>query len=406
MIINETTKSKIIDTCSIKDVARAETLADIHLSTYGRGEYIFSSPGRVELVGNHTDHNRGKVMASAINLDIMAIVGRCDGYIRINSEGYPPFEVNLEDVSKVDSEEGTSIAVVKGVAHYFATHGKRIGGFCATMNSNVPKGAGVSSSAAFEVLVGEIISYLYNDDSIPYEFLAQAAHYAEVEYFGKPCGLLDQFAIAAGGVTYMDFENPAEPIVERLTPQFEGVSMVLIATGGDHSDLTEHYASIRAEMEAVAGELGEDCLRRVPIAKFEESIPLLKQNLGGRPIMRALHFFEENKRVDMARQSVVDNRDDLFYYTLTQSGMSSYQLLQNCYVPGDVDQFIPLALTISARCRGVRGYRVHGGGFAGTILTFCEDKYVEEYVKYMSTLFPSVSVLKFRQAGAICLGDL
>ena len=406
MTISDVTISNINAICGQQDVSRAESLLNKHVEAYGRGEYVFSSPGRVELIGNHTDHNHGKVMASAINLDIMAIVSREDNFVKINSEGYPPFVVDLSDLTKRDEEEGTSIAVVKGVLEYFASHNKRIGGFCATMNSNVPKGAGVSSSAAFEVLIGEILSYLYNDDSVEYDFLAQAAHYAETEYFGKPCGLLDQFAIAAGGVTYMDFEDPSNPKVERMTPEFEGVSMVLIATGGDHSDLTEHYASIRLEMESIAEFLGEKCLRDVPIDKFEQAIPLLKQRLGGRAIMRALHFYEENKRVDCARQAVLNNDDTIFYYTLTQSGVSSYQLLQNCYVPGDVEQPIPLALALACRCTGVRGYRVHGGGFAGTILTFLEDKYLDQYVEFMSSMFPSVSVLKFRGVGAICLGEV
>ena len=368
-------------------LGRYQELYDIHSKKYGEGGVFYSSPGRIEVCGNHTDHNNGKVLCASISVDTLACVTPCEGKVVVESIGFSPIEISLNDFISKKDEEGSAIALVRGVLAYFKISGYKIGGFCATTTSDVFRGAGVSSSACFEVLICEILNQMFNNGSIDKFTKAKASHFAETEYFGKPCGLLDQSAIAFGGVSYIDFKSTREPIFKSIDWNFDNLNIVLINTGGDHSDLTDQYASIRLEMEEVAKAMGMKKLRKVKEKDFYDAIPRLQQNLSGRAILRAMHFFDENKRVDLCAKAVKKNNERKFCEMINASGESSYKTLQNCYPYGDLTQRIPLAINLSKRFDGVKAVRVHGGGFAGTIIAYVDKKKCDRYVEEMKTVF-------------------
>ena len=373
---------------------RYAMLANLHAAKYGEGKF-FSSPGRIEVCGNHTDHNNGKVLCASISVDTLACVTKTDdNVIIVDSVGYPPVYVNVGDLAKIKEEEGDSTAIIKGICKYYLDHGWKAGGFKATTQSNVFKGAGVSSSASFELLICEILNCLYNEGNLGAMDKAKASYYAENVYFGKPSGLLDQSAIALGGVSYIDFKSTADPEVESINWNFDDLDIVITNTGGDHCNLTDNYAAIRREMELVAGKLGGKVLREVDERDFYEKIPALQDEVSGRAIMRAMHFYDENKRVVAGAEAVKKGDEKAFAEVINMSGLSSYMLLQNCYPEGDVAQRVPLGINLSKRRRGVRAVRVHGGGFAGTILAFVDKKHTAEYIEYMSGVFGQENVFE------------
>ncbi len=373
-------------------IKRYQDLYDIHSKKYGEGGVFYSSPGRIEVCGNHTDHNNGKVLCASISVDTLACVTPCEGKVIIESIGFSPIEVSLNDFISRKNEEGNAVALVRGILAYFKISGLKIGGFCATTTSDVFRGAGVSSSACFEVLICEILNQMFNGGVVDKFTKAKASHFAETEYFGKPCGLLDQSAISFGGVSYIDFRSTKDPIFKSIDWKFDNLNIVLINTGGDHSDLTEQYASIRLEMEEVAKAMGGKKLRKIKEKDFYEAIPTLQQKLSGRAILRAMHFYDENKRVDVCAKAVKKSNERKFCDMINASGESSYTMLQNCYPYGDLTQRIPLAINLSKKSDGVKAVRVHGGGFAGTIIAYVEKNKCDAYVDRMKSIFGNDSV--------------
>lgn len=340
-------------------------------ATFGRAPAdLFSSPGRIEIVGNHTDHNAGKVLAAAVNVDTVAAVSpREDGVIEVKSEDYPPMLVELSDVSFKASELGTSAALIKGVADFYMRAGVRVGGFSACMTSTVPRGSGMSSSSSFELMIAEILNVYYNSGSLDPVFKARASQYAENVYFGKPSGLMDQTAISVGGVNMIDFRDFERPEFENAKWSFDDLDIFVAATGGDHSDLTDDYAAIPAEMKAVAEAMGGKLLRDIDPAAFYAAEDGLRSSLSPRALLRAEHFFEENVRVEQAAAAIASGDERAFLDAVNASGVSSAVKLQNLRSSRG-DRALEDALDFAGTLTGVAAKRVHGGGFAGTILLF------------------------------------
>lgn len=365
---------------------------------------IFSSSGRIEILGNHTDHNHGNVLVGAISQDIVAASAkREDGKIIIKSEGFEDIEFNASDTEKKESEKGKSISLLKGIIKALTDKGYKIGGISAMLTSNIFKGAGVSSSAAYEVLFCKILSCYYCNDSISPLDNAKISQFAESVYFGKPCGLLDQSGISFGGVNHIDFSDITSPKITTITPDFTGYSIVITNSGGDHSNLTPEYAAVKEDMHSISKFFGKEYLREVPYEKFCLAIPELKNELGGRAILRAFHFYHENLRVDSAAESLKNSDMQKFLLNVNLSGESSYKLLQNCYLGGDKYQGIPLALEISKQLLCGKGaVRVHGGGFAGTIIAFVPQDMTLNYIKNMQKIFGNENVIEvsLRNTGA------
>ena len=353
---------------------------------------LFSAPGRSEVGGNHTDHQRGKVLACSLNLDVIAVVRkRVDGVITVQSEGYPLDQVDLKELNPVAGEEGTSRALIRGVAGALAEAGYTVGGFDAYTTSEVLQGSGMSSSAAFEVLLGTILSGLYNNDTVSPVEVAKASQVAENQYFGKPSGLLDQMACSVGNLVTIDFADASDPKVRRVDADFGsfGHSLCITDTKGSHADLTPDYAAVPAEMKQIAGHFGKAVLQEVSEAEFLSKLPELRELYGDRPVLRAIHWYEENKRVETQVAALESGDFDAFLKAVNASGDSSYKYLQNVYSPRHLEaQAIPVALAVSDLVLKDRGAsRVHGGGFAGTIQAFVPDDLVEDYRKAMDGLF-------------------
>lgn len=369
---------------------------------------IFSAPGRSEVCGNHTDHQRGKVLATSINQDTIAIVSKKnDNKIVIAPEGYEVVEVDLDDTDLSLDEKGTTKSLVKGVIRGLVDEGYKVSGFVAYTTSDVLIGAGLSSSAAYEVLIGSIISGLFNDMKIDSVEIAKISQFAENIYFGKPCGLMDQMACSVGGLVYIDFENPTSPIVERVNVDFAkyGYSLCIVDTLGSHADLTDDYAAIPKEMKMVAKFFKKDVLREVDEDEFEKQIIEMRKILSDRAILRAMHFFTEEKNVENA-VSYLKNDDILgFLSIIKKSGDSSFKYLQNVYTNKNVDaQNIPIALSVSEKALGDNGVcRVHGGGFAGTIQVFVKNEFVDDYKEKIERVLgkDTCKVLKIRSYGGI-----
>lgn len=369
---------------------------------------IYSAPGRSEVCGNHTDHQNGVVLATSINLDAIAIVSPTDnGIIRLVSDDMPLETVDVTELSCIEDEKGTTTALIRGVMAGLANKGFKLGGFDAFITSDVLMGAGMSSSAAFESLIGTIISGLYNDMGVSCVDIAKIGQYAENVYFGKPCGLMDQMACSVGGMIYIDFADKENVIVEKVDSDFDGagLSLCIVDTKGSHADLTSDYAAVPEEMNSVAKALGKEHLREVDEKEFYRNIPVLREKVGGRAVIRAIHFFEEEKRVREAVAALKSSNYNGFMQVIKASGNSSSKYLQNIYSPKDIySQNVTLALAVTESHIGDVGVcRVHGGGFAGTIQVFIQDEAVPEYKKCIESIFgeDSCHVLKVRNDGGI-----
>lgn len=367
---------------------------------------IYSAPGRTEVGGNHTDHQRGKVLAASVNIDCLAVVSKNDDFIiNLKSEGYDSLSIVLNDLSKKDEEEGTTTSLIKGVVKSFADNGYKIGGFNAYVTSEVLSGSGLSSSAAFEVLIGNILSGLYNDEIVSPIDIAKYGQYAENTYFGKPSGLMDQMASSVGGLVNIDFENKDYPVIVPLAINFElfNHSLCIVDTKGSHDDLTFEYASIPNEMKTVCGFFNKEVLREVDEEEFYKNISKFKEITGERAILRAIHIFDENKRVDNEVLSLLAKDFEKFKTLVKESGRSSYDLLQNVYPTSKpTEQGLSLALALTSKVLKDQGaYRVHGGGFAGTIQAFVPNDLVKEYKEKIEMVFGegSCHILKIRSVG-------
>ena len=370
--------------------------------------WIYSAPGRSEIGGNHTDHQHGEVLAASINHDAIAVAKKLDDQVvRIVSDGYNNLiAIHLDDLDKKDKEEASTQALIRGVLAKTKENGHTIGGFQAYITSDVLIGAGLSSSAAFETLIGTILSYMYNQGNISAIEIAMIGQYAENVYFGKPCGLMDQCACAVGGLISIDFKDTSNPIVNSVNVDFSKYdhSLCIVDTKGSHADLTDAYGAVPQEMKEVAHYFGKEVLREVDEDEFYANIANLRTALNNdRAILRAIHFFNENRRVNTIVERL--NNDDFegFKTLIQESGNSSYKFLQNVYADFDYkNQAVSLGLAMSEMILKDHGVcRVHGGGFAGTIQAFVENSYVETYKEEIEKVFGkgSCHILKVRKLG-------
>lgn len=399
-----------VDTAQIpyqtKRYINAITTYEKHFGT--DGVEIYSAPGRSEIGGNHTDHQHGEVLAASINNDAIAIVKALDEpTVKVISDGYDLITISLDNLTRKEEEEGTTISLIKGVLAGFVEHGHKVGGFQAYITSDVLIGAGLSSSAAFETIIGTIISGLYNDMTISPIEIAIIGQYAENIYFGKPCGLMDQMACSVGSLVHIDFANPADPMVERVEFDLDahGYSLCITDTKGSHADLTPDYAAIPAEMKAAAACFGKEVLGEVSKEEVLANLNVIREQVNDRAALRAIHFIYENERVHKEVAALQSDQFDTFLQTVKDSGDSSYKYLQNVYTCHDVEhQNVSVALALSDILLGKNGVsRVHGGGFAGTIQAFVKNEAVSEYKKGMETLFGegACDVLKIRKYGGM-----
>jgi galactokinase len=353
---------------------------------------VMSAPGRTEVCGNHTDHNNGKVLAASINLDAIAVVSKNDdNTIRVKSKGHKMNVVDLSNLEPDEKKYGDSTTLVQGVAAGIKNLGYEVKGFDACTTSDVMGGSGLSSSAAFEVLLGTVLSYLYNDGKVSAVDIAKVAQYSENVFFGKPCGLLDQMAASVGTFVTIDFKSTTEPVIKKVNFDFSksGHSLCIVDTGGNHSDLTDDYAAVRGEMEDVAKALGKNVLREISYEDFFKAIPELHGKVCDRAILRAIHFYNENRRVDEAIECLESGDFEGFKSLIIESGKSSFELAQNVYTPKTpTEQKLSLALAVSEEILKGRGaWRVHGGGFAGTIQAFVPNDLLDTYKQTMESIF-------------------
>lgn len=375
---------------------------------------LFSVPGRSEVSGNHTDHNHGRVLCASVDLDCIAVAARReDGVISIHSEGFSTDTVLLDQIAVSEDRFYTSHAIIEGVVDGFRRRGFGVGGYDAYTTSNVFKGSGLSSSAAYEVLVGKMLSYFWCEDAVNAPTLAKVGQYAENVFFGKPCGLMDQMACAVGGLVTIDFADPTEPVVEKMAFDLAeaGYRLCIVNTGGNHADLNEDYASVPAEMKAVAQCLGGKVLRDVPYEAFLAEIPKLRERVGDRAVLRALHFFGENERVAKQVAALRTADLDTFLSLVIESGRSSYMRLQNVYTVKNVaEQGLSLALCMAEEVLSAlpAAWRVHGGGFAGTIQAFVPQSATGEFAKKMDAIFGAGATkeLRVRPIGATHLAEI
>ena len=370
--------------------------------------YLFSAPGRTEISGNHTDHQRGCVLAAAVNLETVADVTLNDSnVICVRSEGYPETVVELDDLNIREDEKNTTAALIRGVAAAFAERGARLQGFDAEVHSTVLPGSGLSSSAAFEVLMGTICNELFFDRKLSAVEIARIGQYAENVYFGKPSGLMDQAASSVGGMVFIDFADSEHPRVQRIDFDFEkaGHALCIIDSGADHADLTDEYAAIPQELKAICSFFGKDVLREVSEDDFMMMLPTLRGKVSDRAILRAIHFYQENKRVEQQKKALQEDDFDTFLRLTTQSGYSSWMYLQNISPSGAVEhQEVAVALALCDTLLNGRGaYRVHGGGFAGTVQAFVPMDMLEEFKSGIERVLGegSCHVLKIRSEGGV-----
>ena len=397
-----------------KDAQRKRYAAAVEefISLYGDLEaQLFSVPGRSEISGNHTDHNHGRVLAAAIDLDIIAVATKTgSGKIRIKSKGFPE---DIVDISRLDPgyyENYGSAAIIAGICDGFSKRGYSYGGFTAYTDSEVLKGSGLSSSAAFEVQVCNILSHFYNNGTVPAPELAKISQYAENVYFGKPSGLMDQTACAVGGFVAIDFLNPSEPVIEKLNFSLAdaGYCLCIVITGGNHADLNDDYASVPADMKKVAAEFGCEVMRGITYDEVLAALPSLREKLGDRALLRALHFVEENERVAAQGEALRAGNFKAFLDGVLASGDSSFKQLQNVFTVKNVsEQGLSLALALCKHVLEGKGgaWRVHGGGFAGTVQAFVPEALREEFRAVMDGVFGAgaCAVLNIRADGAIRL---
>ena len=346
--------------------------------------YHFSAPGRTEIGGNHTDHQHGCVLAAAVDMETTAEVTlNGTNIIRVDSEGYKPVEIDLNDLAVKESEKNTTVALIRGVAAAFAARGYKLAGFDAKVRSTVSPGSGLSSSVAFEVLIGRILNGLFADNAVSAIEIAQIGQYAENVYYGKPSGLMDQMASSVGGLVFIDFHDPKTPIVEKVDYDFahSGYTLCTIDSGADHADLTDEYAAMPIEMKKVAAFFGKEVLREVDEQEFYAKIAEIRKETGDRAVLRAIHFFNENRRVQLQVRALKSDHFDAFLHYVNESGMASWTLLQNVTPAGYIEKQ-DMAFTI-ALCQQLLGgegaVRIHGGGFAGTVLAFVPNARLDAF---------------------------
>ena len=368
----------------------------------------FSAPGRTEIGGNHTDHQRGRVLAGAVNLDTVAAV-RPNGtnVIRIQSKGYPMSVVDLGNLTPVESEINSTPALIRGVAARFTQLGCKVGGFDAYCESTVLPGSGLSSSAAYEVLIGTIVNHLFFDGKVSQPEIAMIGQYAENVFFGKPCGLMDQTASAVGNLVTIDFFDKDNPVIEPVDFDFAscGHALCIIDSGADHADLTDEYAAIPGEIKAVAAYFGKEVLTQIDEQDFYAAIPALRKACGDRAVMRCIHFYQENARVPYQVAALREGNFEKFLSLVKQSGYSSYMYLQNVIPAGyKQHQDVAVALGLCEHFLQGRGaYRVHGGGFAGTIQAFVPYDMLDAFVAGMDGALGegACHVLSIRPQGGV-----
>lgn len=372
---------------------------------------LFSAPGRTEIGGNHTDHQHGRVLAGSVNIDMIAAVGTNDlGQLRLKSEGYDLCVIDLSDLEKKKSEENTSPAILRGTCAAFAQRGAKLSGLDVYVASNVPKGSGVSSSAAFEVLVGTILNELFLEERkvSPIE-IAQIGQWVENTYFGKPCGLMDQMASSVGGVVGIDFADPAQPAVAKIDFDLSeaGLALCILDSGADHADLTDEYAAVPAECRAVAMVCGGEVLREVPYETFLKKIPQCRKACSDRAVLRAFHFYADNDRVEKQIFALVNKEYDAFLRLVNESGHSSWEYLQNITPAGAIQQqAVGLTIAVAKEILNGRGaVRVHGGGFAGTVQAFVPLDMVAKFHKEVEMILGenACHVMNIRPVGGIRL---
>lgn len=381
--------------------------------TFGTKEQaaLFSAPGRTEIGGNHTDHQHGRVLAGCVNIDMIAAVAHNDAArLRVQSEGYDLCVVDLADLAKRPEEENTTVALLRGCCKAFADRGAALTGLDVYIASNVPKGSGVSSSAAFEVLMGVILNELCMGEAkaTPVE-IAQIGQWVENVYFGKPCGLMDQMASSVGNIITIDFADPAKPVVKPVAVDFAkaGLALCILDSGADHADLTDEYAAIPADCKAVAAVCGGSVLREVPFGRFLQKLLTCRAACGDRAVLRAFHFYADNDRVPQQVAALNAGDFTAFLRLVNESGTSSWELLQNVIPAGrKAHQEVALALAVAQNAlHGKGAVRVHGGGFAGTVQAFVPVELLDEFKAATEAVLGAGSchVLSIRPVGGVML---
>lgn len=390
---------------------RISRLLDTFRELFGEAKpLLYSAPGRTEIGGNHTDHQHGKVLAASVNMDMLAAAAENgSNVVNVKSEGYDMFSLELGQMEPVAGEEGSTAALVRGICSIIAGRGYELRGFDMCVSSQVMQGSGLSSSAAFEVLVGAVVGGLFCDDALSATELALIGQQAENRFFGKPCGLMDQMASAWGGIIAIDFKEPAAPEVKRVDFDFAaaGHSLCMIDVKADHANLTHEYAAIPGELSKVAGFFGKKVLREVAEVEFISSIPELRAAAGDRALLRAMHVYSENRRVDALCRALEQGDFQRFLNVVRESGRSSWMYLQNVVVTGSTgEQSAALALSLCDSILGERGaFRVHGGGFGGTVQAFVPDDMLDEFKAGIEKVFGAGSchVMKIRSRGVMRL---
>lgn len=369
---------------------------------------FFSAPGRTEVGGNHTDHQQGCVLAAAVNLDAIAVVEKTEnGKIEIKSQGYPLCAIDISDLEVKPNEINTTLSLIRGVTAGLKKNGYKIGSFRASVTSEVFQGSGLSSSAAFEVLVGVILNHLYNDGQISSVEIAQISQFAENVYFGKPSGLMDQMASSVGGFVAIDFEDPKNPKIEKVNFNLseEGYDLAIVDTRSSHDDLTDEYGKITEEMGEVAKELNGTILRETDEKEFYDRLPELREKLGDRAVLRAMHFYQDNQNAQEEAKALNNGDIEAFLNIVNNSGQSSFYCLQNVYVSTQLEhQSMTIALATAKKLLGNKGAsRIHGGGFAGTIQAFVPKETEKEFALEMDRIFGegACHFLEIREYGGI-----
>ena len=371
---------------------------------------LYSAPGRTEIGGNHTDHQHGRVLAGSVNIDMIAAAAPNDkNQLRVQSEGYDLCVIDLNDLEARKEEENTTAALLRGECAAFTQRGAKLAGLDIYISSNVPKGSGVSSSAAFEVLIGVILNDCFMAEKVSPIVIAQIGQWAENVYFGKPCGLMDQMASSVGNIITIDFASPAKPVVEPVAVDFSkaGLALCILDSGADHADLTDEYAAIPAECRAVAAVCGGEVLRDVPFETFLAKLPECRRQCGDRAVLRAFHIYADNDRVAKQVAALRDDDFDTFLRLVNESGRSSWEYLQNV-IPAGYKEHQEVGVTIAAAKHllgGKGAVRVHGGGFAGTVQAFVPVEMLAEFKAGMEAILGEgrCHVLSIRPEGGAVL---
>ena len=371
---------------------------------------LYSAPGRTEIGGNHTDHQHGRVLAGSVNIDMIAAAApNTLGQLRVQSEGYALCVIDLNDLAARKEEENTSAAILRGECEAFVQRGAKLSGLDVYISSNVPKGSGVSSSAAFEVLIGVILNDLFMTEKVSPIAIAQIGQWAENVYFGKPCGLMDQMASSVGNIITIDFADPSKPIVEPVPVDFSkaGLALCILDSNADHADLTDEYAAIPADCRAVAAVCGGTVLREVPFETFLTKLPECRKQCGDRAVLRAFHIYADNDRVAKQVTALRENDFDTFLALVNESGLSSWEYLQNVIPAGYKEhQEVAVTIAVAKHFLGGKGaVRVHGGGFAGTAQAFVPVELLADFKTHMEAILGEgrCHVLSIRPEGGAVL---